>query len=396
MYPVGYYTMIRTKDQKFDLRVHIVRYAVEHGIRACAKAFQCSRNTVRKRARRFDAQGPEGLKEKSRAPRSCPHKTSREAEAEVIRQRKRTPGFGAARLKREFGLKCGGSATARIIRQNGLTARRKKKHRVKRDLRAVKAAYKPLTRFHMDVKYLNDIPNYWTQMIGLGLPKYQYTVRCLKTGATFLTYGSEVSITYAELTVRRLLEHLERYGIDLSEVVIQTDRGSEFEGNVVRGKEEGFTHTIEEDFKAHHRVILRYNPNANADVESFHSHEEREFFDIEHFRNREEFFEKVTIYQHYWNLGRKNSYKWWKSPLEILREAAPGISPFALLLPPLDLDKGTYLEEDRDMKRRRRERARGADSELKRARSRSLSQTPQVGHDVPVLTALRACAFRSA
>jgi hypothetical protein len=303
------------------------------------------------------------LKEKSRAPKRCPHKTAPEVEKEVIRYRRRVH-FGAARLKREFGLKCSVGAIARILGQNGLTRRRKKKYQKKRDLRAVKSQYPPLTRFQMDTKYLNDIANYWPQMVSLDLPRYQYTVRCLKTGATFLGYGSELSVAYAELTARRLLEHLGSCGVDVTEVIFQTDRGTEFDGTVVRGKEDGFTHTIEEEFKAHHRVLLRSNPNANADVESFHSLEETEFFDIERFRNRQNFFEKVTIYQDYFNLARLNSYKGWKSPLEILKDSEGKISPNVLLLPVLDLDR-LFESQMRVMSA-----PRGADI--------------QVGHDVPI------------
>ena len=160
MCPVRYFTMIRSRNHVFDLRVHLVRYAYEHGIRAAARQFQCSRNTVRKWLRRYQTEGIKGLQERSRAPRSCPHKTTAHLEAHVIAQRKRTPGFSARRMKMEFELTPSVGAIARILRQNGLTRKPKKKHQKKRDLRAVKARYKPFRRYHMDVKYLNDIPNY--------------------------------------------------------------------------------------------------------------------------------------------------------------------------------------------------------------------------------------------
>jgi len=349
-----YFTMIRSKDHKFDFRFHLVRHVLKDGIRASARAFRCSRNTVRKWTRRFRAGGPAALNERSRAPKSCPHKTAKSEEKRVIAQRLRTPGFGARRLKKEFELAPSVGAVARIIRQKGLTRPRKKKHHVKRDLRAVKAQYRPLTRLQMDVKYLNDIPHYWPFMKRLGLPEFQYTTRCLKTGATFLAYGAELSLTYSELTARRLLTHLEQYGIDPAEVIIQTDRGSEFDGQATTKTDRGFTHAVEKVFGAHHRMLKRSNPNANADVESFHAHEETEFFDIENFMSRTDFWQKITTYQNYWNLARLNSYKYDRSPLDILREAAPQLDPRVLLLPPLDLD--------------------------------TLIRTRRVGHDVPVLT----------
>jgi transposase len=353
MCPVAYFTMTRSKDHSFDLRFHLVHHAQQHGIRAAAAAFQTSRNTVRKWLHRYQENGLAGLHEQSRAPHTCPHQTAAAAEREVLEQRARTPGFGARRLKREFGLKPSVGAIARILRQHGLTRRKKRKHQTKRDLRAVKARYRALTRLQMDVKYLNDIPHYWPQMHRLGLPQFQYTIRCVKTGAVFLAYGREVSVTYAELTVRRLLEHLQAYGIDSKDVVIQTDSGSEFDGQAMHKTDRGFTHTIEQLFAAQHRHICG-NPNANADVESFHAHEEPEFFDIETFDSADDFWTKITTYQHYWNLGRLNSYKGDRTPLQILQEAAPKLPPEILLLAPLNLD--TFAES-------------------------------QLGHDVPVLPA---------
>jgi transposase len=338
MCPAGYYAMICSKNHKFDLRIHLVRYALKHGIRPAERQYKCSRNTVRKWLRRYEAEGLKGLEERSRAPRRIPHKTPPEEEQKVIRQRLRTKGFSAERLKREFELTPGIGAIKRIIRQNGLTRKRKKKHQTKRDLRAVKSKYKPFRQLQMDVKYLNDIPNYFPYYLQPGYPRFQYTIRCVKTGATFLTYGSELSVTYAELTARRLLKNLEDFGLDPSEVTIQTDRGSEFDGQVVNEKKAGFTHTIEKEFNAHHRLLLKANPNANADVESFHAHEETEFFDVESFQSPQDFWEKIITYQHYWNMGRENSYKGNKTPLEIMRESDPELDPRIFLLPPVNLD----------------------------------------------------------
>lgn len=49
------------------------------------------------------------------------------------------PCLGARRLKEFCGLAPGTGAIARVLRQNGLTHKRKKKYQKKRDLRKVKA-----------------------------------------------------------------------------------------------------------------------------------------------------------------------------------------------------------------------------------------------------------------
>jgi len=115
-----------------------------------------------------------GLNEDSRRPHYSPNKTSERIEALIVETRKKTPGFGAKRLIEEFELPVSHNVVHRIIKENGLVRKRRKKHHTKRDLRAIKQAYKPFTRFQMDVKYLCDLPNYFAQMKALGLPAFQY------------------------------------------------------------------------------------------------------------------------------------------------------------------------------------------------------------------------------
>ena len=156
--------MICADDPHFALRHQLVQFARTKGIKAAARHFGCFRNTVRKWFRRFQDQGNAGLRSESRAPKSCPHKTKEALEKRVVALRKQSPGFGARRLIEEFGLSLGHNAAQRIIKAHHLTRPPKRRHRRKNDLRAVKAAYVPFTRFQMEVKYLTDIPFFWPQM----------------------------------------------------------------------------------------------------------------------------------------------------------------------------------------------------------------------------------------
>ena len=76
----------------------------------------------------------------------------------------------------------------------------------------------------------------------------------------------------------------------------------------------------------------------NADVETVHNLIELEFFDIETFRDRGDFFLKASTWQRWFNILRKNGHKWDKSPLDIIREAAPQAGEAVATLPVLDLD----------------------------------------------------------
>ncbi len=90
---------------------------------------------------------------------------------------------------------------------------------------------------------------------------------------------------------------------------------------------------VEKVFKSKHRPIPPSCPNANADVETFHNLVENEFFDLENFASREDFFCKISTYQSYFNYLRKNSYKGYKAPAELIK----------LALPNFDYKLGTYL-----------------------------------------------------
>lgn len=330
--------MIRSSDPKFALRYDLVTYALANGIRAATRCFDCSRNTVRKWLRRFKADHNQGLFTKSRAPQFCPHKTSPQVEAAALACRKKTPGFGARRLIEEFELKLGHSALNRILRQHQLTRQPKRRHRRKNDLRAVKAAYPPFTRFQMDVKYLTDIPFFWPQMQANGLPRFQYTIRELSCGAQFLAYSNELSKTYATFAVDRFLKHLKNHGLDTSKVTLTTDLGTEFDGDTKDYRVGGFHLTIEQNFQAKHQFNPPSCPNANADVESVHSTIETELFDAQVFSSKTDFFAKTATYQLWYNAARKNCSRGYKSPADLLAIKAPKISPKIFLLHPIPLE----------------------------------------------------------
>ena len=97
----SYYEIYRMKGERSRLRQRVVADARRMGIKATAREHGCSRNTVRKWLRRDVPGCSPALKGLSRAPKSCPHKTPADVEAEVVRLRRMT-GYGAERLKREF------------------------------------------------------------------------------------------------------------------------------------------------------------------------------------------------------------------------------------------------------------------------------------------------------
>jgi transposase len=329
----------RSTQEQSLLRQQIIRYAQQHGIKPAARRYGCDPRTVREWKKRFESNGTGALINRSRAPHRCPHKTPKEIEDQIVQKRQAAPCYGPKRLKYFHpSINVSEGAIYRILKERGLLRRRRKKYRVKQDLRDVKAKYASLTHFQEDVKHLYDIPYYWPQMTERSLPKYEYTVRDAKSGFTIVAFANEYSEQYSTMLTEILLKHLKSFGIDLNEVEIQTDNGSEFGARKRDVKTPGFVNTIMSEWGARHNYIPPGCSNANADVESFHSTIEQELFDLESFGSREEFFCKMQAYQYFYNFVRPNFSKAGKTPLQIILEDHPGINANVLNFPVYDLD----------------------------------------------------------
>jgi transposase len=327
---------------KFDLRHKLVQYAEEHGVDPAAKEFGCEDKTARKWLRRWLESGRrrESLLDRSRAPHSCPHKTPARVETQILREREKAPCLGAARLKDFCGISASEGAIGRILRQHGLTRKRRKRHEKKRDMRELKARFDPFEENQVDAKYLNDIPFYVEQVWrNPDLPRFEYTWRDVKTGAVFLGFADELSESHACCFAAAVGAHLARAGFPLRASTIQTDNGSEFSGAERQARNcRGFRNLVERWLGAAHRFIPPGRKNHQADVETLHERIEPEFFDLERFTDRREFFQKASAWQLWWNTTRKNGYKGKRAPDQILLETHPLRDRRVWFLPALDLD----------------------------------------------------------
>ena len=338
--PYKYNTLRKERCKMFNFRFQMVLTAQKKGIRATSKLFGTTRVTVRKWLKRYHAYGKKGLLDKSSRPKHSPNKLDLSTRLEIKKLREKT-WIGCHRMKREFDLPYAPQTINKVFHEYALIKRKVKKHHKKNDLRMEKAKkYKPLRYFQMDVKYLYDIPQYYRYMIEYRLPKYQYTIREVRSGALFLGFSKELSTSHATIFINRFLKHLKSCGIPLSEVIIQTDNGTEFSGNIRSTPQHGFSYLIQSGYGATHRFIPPGCCNANADVETVHALIENEFFDIERFTYPHQFWNKISTYQFYFNFFRKNSYKNWQSPLELVNLWLPDFDDQAFFdFYPIDLDK---------------------------------------------------------
>jgi len=326
------------KSDKFDLRLKMVQYALERGIKPAARAFVTTPPTVRKWLRRYSQAGLAGLAELSRAPRRRPHKIPRQLEDRIVTLRNAFPFMGARRLVLYHGLSCSHHAVGRVLRQNGLVYKRRKKHRRKRDLAEVKKRWRLFEQISVDTKALRDIPHYWPQMKGLSLPCFQFTAREVRSGLMFLGYAREDTAVNACLFARVLCAHLAGSGADLAGLRFQTDNGHEFVGCFRQDRtRDGFEKTVS-SFGAYHKRIPPRAWSYNSDVETVHRTIEDEFFDLESFRNIRDFQRRVSTYQAWYNCLRPNMNKDNLSPRQIIQNLRPDLKPSLFTLPAIMLD----------------------------------------------------------
>ena len=326
---------------KCDLRYRLVMMAREQGIKPAARFFEVSKNTVRKWLRRYQQQRVAGLEELSRAPKRIPHKTSRAVEARALKIKRGLRKWGSRRLKRDYELPCSHGALDRIYHAHNLIRPRKSKRHRRNDLRVEKARYRAFERSCNDTKHLTDLPGYWTQARVLGLPWFQYSHRDVRTGIMLLGFANDLSLSHSTVFAKLVIAWYQGHGIRLEGSVWNHDGGSEFIGAWNAKHKSSYQQALS---AAKIDGFQIPKTTYNAEVETIHNTIEFEFFDIEHFRNRSDFFRKATSYQWWYNCARKNCYRGDQSPREILTQVAPEIPAHVLLLPVIDLDSALDQE----------------------------------------------------
>lgn len=324
---------------KYNFRYRIIQCARKTSIWHAAEVYKTTRKTVRKWVKRYQAYGMEGLKDEKKIPRHIPHKMNGKDADRIIELRKKHPKWGARRLKERYHVAGGLSAIHRVMKQDDLIKKKKKRWRKRKDLSALKKRMKFCERNQVDTKDLSDIYQYWPYIRRDGLPRYEYTYRELSTGCSFYAYANENNSQYAALFGHYVTDHLKRYGVSLDEMNIQTDNGSEYIGNVRKKIDtlSAFECVLKKSNIEHGRIPPRCS-YLQGDVETFHRIIEDELYDVESYENHMEFLGKAYAYQLYFNYVRKNRYRDNKAPVDILRERFGKIDEQVLNLPPIRLE----------------------------------------------------------
>jgi hypothetical protein len=343
MCPYPYYQVMRqSKDKKF-WRYQMVQHCLKHGVKPTARAFKTSPPVVRFWRERFQHEGYPGLNDKSHKPFHSPRATPQDVKDHIIALKKTYKRVGAEQIRGIEDLSQAPKTMRKIWKEAGIPSRKRpKKHVTKNNLRAVKKLFK-LFEFSMeDTKDLMDIPEYYPQAKLLNLPKFQYTYREVSCGVLFMGYANERSLTHAVLFavyINHFLKKFDALPKDATVIIRQTDNGSEYIGSWNAKDLSAYTRVIEAIPNQIHNTIFPGAHRMQSDVETVHNLVEAEFFEIEQFKSREDFFAKATSYQIFFNLVRPNSYKEHKTPLQLALEKKPNLNQRLLLVPPVDLDK---------------------------------------------------------
>jgi len=336
------------REEQFNFRYDMVHLASKNGIKPVAREFQTSASIVRKWVNRYRLEGVKGLKELSRKPHFSPNQCDSEFEALVIQIRQQTKcKYGAKRLKERFELKYSKNCIQRIINQNNLKRKRKTKTEKRNNLWAVKKLTKLFEKIQIDVKILTDIPLYWNQYFKEKLPKYEFTARDVKTGATFVCYANKNDSIASATFAAYILSHLKENGFDVQNILIQTDNGAEFNNcGRMHQNDTPFECMIKQVFKAQLGHIPPASPTFNSDVETFHRLVEDEFYAVEFILDKQDLLRKMYTYLIDFNYLRKNSYKDNKTPFQLAKEDDSNIRISVFNLPPVFLEDYFYLYLD--------------------------------------------------
>src|SRR3990167_4787705 len=340
MCPYKYYHVMKDSKDKKQWRYQMVHKALEIGVKPAARLFQTFSSVVRKWLKRFKTEGYRGLADRSHKPHHSPRETPKYMKEQLVALKGKYKRLGAEQVRVLENLSQAPKTMRKIWREAGIPSRKRpKKHVTKNNLRAVKKLFQLFEHSMEDTKDLLDIPEYYLQAKILNLPKVQYTYREVSCGILFTGFANNRSLTHSQLFAVYINHFLKKFKALPEASTRQTDNGSEYIGSWNAKQSSAYTTTVESLSGQRHTTIFPGAHRMQSDVETIHNLIEMEFFEIEQFENRQDFFNKATSYQLFFNLHRPNSYKEHKTPWQLAQKKKPDLDKRLLMIPPVDLDK---------------------------------------------------------
>ena len=197
LYPT--YRELYQKDPTFARQKVIEVHKKTRNKSLTARIFKTNRCVVRKIVKRYELEGEEGLKNRSKKPKTSPTRTPLHIEGIIIAERKKT-GYGRDRISRnlnERGVDVKPSTVRYVLRRYKLSAKYKRnKYRKLQRFYDFEDLY-PLQHFKVDLKEVYDQSTLSWETISharrINIPPYQWTAIDVKTRIRFLSYSYEKS-----------------------------------------------------------------------------------------------------------------------------------------------------------------------------------------------------------
>jgi len=310
---------LKDKDKIVGYRYAMMKHLQNNNVTVTSEEFNTTRKTVRKWKFRFDGT-LDSLEDHSKTP----HNIQNKVPVETLKKIKKFCRIQKAASKKIVGtymiedleLPYSLPTVNKHIKLLGYNQNKPSRKQRKRNLYELKKTMRSFEKIQVDIKYLDDMPEFYHEYYTLRIPRYQITARCVKTGSLFIGYAKEKTNLNTAIFIYRLLSHLQDNGIDITKTTIQTDNGTEFRN--VRGNKSTMFLDVLSFFRLNYYHIPAGAKTWQSDVETSHRLIEDEFYTYKIFNTRKDFFNKANQYQNKFNLRRQNSYKENQTPAEIL------------------------------------------------------------------------------
>ena len=289
-------------------RLGILRHVEEvtHNVAKTCRYYGIGRTAYYEWLKRYEEEGEEGLRDRSRRPHNSPLATPVEIVAKIVYLRQ-TYHFGPLRIKmymeRYHDISVNKSSIWKILKRlnmNLLPANQRYAKHTDRWKRYEKP--QPGHRLQLDVKFLERIKDSRKRY-------YQFTAidDCtrLRVLRIYDKNNQVAAIRFVDYVLSRLPFHTE---------VIQTDNGSEFQGQF-------HWHILDKGIN--HVYIKPRTPRLNGKVERSHRIDEEEFYRMLEgviIDDAKVFNDKLQEWENFYNFERPHSALNGKTPYERFRE----------------------------------------------------------------------------
>lgn len=307
------YFNVDNEKKLIEKRLEMVRFANETSIKVAARFYSCSKNTIKKWCRRYAVYGLRGLLDRLKKPKTSPRRIPQNdinKIFEVTKEAKEKKKYITVKnVRKKSGVKDYSDVTVNRYINKACGKKKNRKHQKAHNGNVEwKKKLLPWQLIQIDIKYLTDIDNLKPYFASKNngykgiKSKYQITARDVATGSPIVAYCEEKSVTYTKIFLEQILyPFLKQFkGLNLKEITIQTDNGSENTNKYVKtyGKEpekSSFTIYVEDKFKRH-KTNPPACPTYDSDVETFHWSIERDCLAWDDIIDDQTLIKYTTIY----------------------------------------------------------------------------------------------------